>query len=47
MALAGPLSKIIGVEAIYTVAGIAPLVLAAIALVAAGMRRDELAHPLR
>ena len=47
MAVAGPLSKIVGAEVIYTVAGIAPVLLATVAAVAAGMRRDELAHPLR
>ena len=47
MAVAGPLSKVVPVELIFAVAGIAPLALAAVALVAARMPRDEIAHPLR
>ena len=47
MAVAGPLSKVVPVELIFAVAGIAPLALAAAALVAARMPRDEIAHPLR
>lgn len=47
MAVAGPLSKVVPVELIFTVTGFAPIVLAAIALVAARMPRDEIAHPLR
>ncbi|AQT79011.1 MFS transporter [Mycolicibacterium litorale] len=47
MAVAGPLSKVVPVELIFTVTGVAPIVLAAIALVAARMPRDEIAHPLR
>ncbi|MCV7179182.1 tetracycline efflux MFS transporter Tet(V) [Mycolicibacterium sphagni] len=46
MAVAGPLSKVIPVEAIFAVAGIAPVLLAAVALAAARMPRDEIAHPL-
>ncbi len=47
MAVAGPLSKVVPVELIFAVAGIAPILLAAVALVAARMPRDEIAHPLR
>lgn len=47
MAVAGPLSKVVPVQLIFTVTGIAPIVLAAVALVAARMPRDEIAHPLR
>jgi MFS transporter, DHA3 family, tetracycline resistance protein len=47
MAVAGPLSKVVPVELILAVAGIGPVVLAAIALLAARMPRDEVAHPLR
>lgn len=47
MAVAGPLSKVVPVEVIFAVAGIAPIVLAAVALVAARMPRDEIVHPLR
>jgi DHA3 family tetracycline resistance protein-like MFS transporter len=46
-AIVGPLSKIVTMQTIFLVAGIAPVILAAIALVAAKMRQDELAHPLR
>jgi MFS transporter, DHA3 family, tetracycline resistance protein len=47
MAVAGPLSKVVPVELIFAVAGIAPVLLAAVALTAARMPRDEIAHPLR
>lgn len=47
MAVAGPLSKVVSVETIFLVAGVAPVALAAIAIVAARMPRDEIAHPLR
>ena len=46
-AIVGPLSKVVSMQTIFLVAGIAPVLLAAIALVAAKMRQDELAHPLR
>lgn len=46
-ATVGPLSKVVSMQTIFLVAGIAPVILAAIALVAAKMRQDELAHPLR
>ncbi len=46
-AIVGPLSKVVSMQTIFLVAGIAPVVLAAVALFAAKMRRDELAHPLR
>jgi MFS transporter, DHA3 family, tetracycline resistance protein len=46
-AIVGPLSKLVSMQAIFLVAGIAPVLLAAVAMWAAGMRRDELAHPLR
>jgi DHA3 family tetracycline resistance protein-like MFS transporter len=46
MAAAGPLSKVVPVQAIFTAAGVVPLVLAAVALAAARMPRDEIAHPL-
>jgi DHA3 family tetracycline resistance protein-like MFS transporter len=46
-AIVGPLSKVVSMQTIFLVAGIAPVVLAAVALYAARMRRDELAHPLR
>ena len=46
MAAAGPLSKVVPVQVIFAAAGIVPLVLAAVALAAARMPRDEIAHPL-
>ncbi|CAN5295125.1 tetracycline efflux MFS transporter Tet(V) [soil metagenome] len=45
-AIAGPLSKVISMETIFLVAGIAPMLLAAATLFGAKMRRDEIAHPL-
>jgi DHA3 family tetracycline resistance protein-like MFS transporter len=47
VAVAGPLSKVVPVEVIFAAAGIVPVALAAVALMAARMRTDELAHPLR
>lgn len=46
-AIVGPLSKVVSMQTIFLVAGIAPVLLAAIAFYAARMRRDELANPLR
>ncbi|MCW1958862.1 MAG: tetracycline efflux MFS transporter Tet(V) [Mycobacterium sp.] len=46
MALAGPLSKVVPVQLIFAAAGTLPILLAAIALAAARMPRDEIAHPL-
>ena len=46
MAVAGPLSKVVAVESIFAAAGLLPIVLAAVALAAARMTRDEIAHPL-
>ena len=45
-AIVGPLSKVVSMQTIFLVAGITPVVLAAVALYAAKMRQDELAHPL-
>ena len=45
-AIVGPLSKVVSMQTIFLVAGIAPALLAAVAVCAARMRRDELAHPL-
>lgn len=47
MALAGPLSKVLSMQTIFLIAGVVPIVLAVIALWAAHMPRDEIAHPLR
>ncbi|WP_156744561.1 MFS transporter, partial [Mycobacterium sp. E740] len=46
-AVVGPLSKVVSMQTIFLVAGAVPVLLAAVALWAAGMRRDEVAHPLR
>lgn len=46
-AIVGPLSKVVSIQTIFLVAGIVPVLVAAVAVWAAGMRRDELAHPLR
>lgn len=46
MALAGPLSKVVAVEVIFAAAGVLPIVLAGVAMIAARMPRDEIAHPL-
>jgi len=46
-AIVGPLSKVVSMQTIFLVAGIAPVILAAVAMYAAKMRQDELAHPLR
>ncbi|MGV0836037.1 tetracycline efflux MFS transporter Tet(V) [Mycolicibacterium thermoresistibile] len=45
-AIAGPLSKVVSMQTIFLVAGLAPLLFAAVAITAARMPRDELAHPL-
>jgi DHA3 family tetracycline resistance protein-like MFS transporter len=46
-AIAGPLSKVVPMETIFVAAGVVPVVLAAIAIVAAKMPRDEIENPLR
>ncbi|GAB3134222.1 tetracycline efflux MFS transporter Tet(V) [Tsukamurella serpentis] len=46
LALAGPVSSMIGLSATFVIAGLLPLPLAAIAVMWARMGRDELAHPL-
>jgi hypothetical protein len=46
MALAGPVSELIGLTATFLVGGLVPPVLAAIAIVAARLPADEIAHPL-
>ncbi len=45
MALAGPVSELIGSSAVFLVAGLAPPLLAAVAVLAARMPADEVAHP--
>jgi MFS family permease len=46
MALAGPVSELIGLRATFLVGGLAPTVLAVVAIAAARMPADEIAHPL-
>ncbi|RBY97014.1 MFS transporter [Blastococcus sp. TF02-8] len=46
MALAGPLSELVGLTGAFLVAGLAPPVLAVVAILAARLPADELAHPL-
>lgn len=46
MALAGPLSEVVPLPTIFIVAGILPLVFGLIAIFAARMPQDEIAHPL-
>ncbi|OBG84878.1 hypothetical protein A5699_25365 [Mycobacterium sp. E802] len=46
-AIVGPLSKLVSMESIFLVAGLLPALLAAVAVTAARIPRDELAHPLR
>ena len=46
MALAGPVADLIGLQATFAVAGIVPLVVAAVAILWARLPQDELAHPL-
>ncbi len=46
MALAGPVSELIGVPATFLLAGLTPPVLAVLAIAAARLRADEIAHPL-
>jgi DHA3 family tetracycline resistance protein-like MFS transporter len=46
-AIAGPLSKVVSMETIFLAAGLVPVLLAAVAIAAARMPRDEIANPLR
>jgi hypothetical protein len=46
MALAGPVSELIGLRATFLIAGLAPTVLAAVAIIAARLPADEITHPL-
>lgn len=47
MALAGPLSQLIGLQATFVLVAVVPLLAAPVAIWAARMPRDEIAHPLR
>ena len=46
MALAGPLSEVLSLQTIFIAAGILPLLFGIIAIFAARMPQDEIAHPL-
>ena len=46
MALAGPVSEAIGLRTTFLLAGLVPSVAAVVAILAARLPRDELAHPL-
>lgn len=46
MALAGPVSVLIGLDATFLIAGVGPAVLAVVAILAGRMWHDEIAHPL-
>lgn len=47
MALAGPVSDAIGLRNTFLIAGVVPVLVAAVAVVWARLPEDELAHPLR
>lgn len=46
MAVAGPLAEVVPIQTIFIAAGILPLVFGLIAIAAARMPKDEIAHPL-
>lgn len=46
IALVGPIGEAVGIRSVFLVAAIIPLLVAAVAVVAARMPTDELAHPL-
>jgi len=46
MALAGPVSEAIGLEAVFIIAGVVPAIAAVVAIVWARLPEDEIAHPL-
>ncbi|GAA1758605.1 MFS transporter [Agromyces humatus] len=46
MAFAGPAGESLGLPVVFLIAGIAPLVIGLVAIIAARMTRDEIAHPL-
>ncbi len=46
MALAGPISTVLSLQTIFIAAGILPLIFGAVAIFAARMPQDEIAHPL-
>lgn len=46
MAVAGPAGESLGLPVVFLIAGVAPLVIAGVAIVAARMTRDEVANPI-
>ncbi|MET0736195.1 MAG: MFS transporter [Microbacterium sp.] len=46
MALAGPIAEVVPLQTIFVVAGILPLIFGLVAIFAARMPQDEIAHPL-
>ena len=46
MALAGPVSELLGLRTTFYIAGIVPGLVAIVAIIWARMPQDELAHPL-
>ncbi|KRE21889.1 MFS transporter [Agromyces sp. Soil535] len=46
MAVAGPAGESLGLPVVFLVAGVAPLVIGVVAIIAARMRRDEITNPL-
>jgi MFS family permease len=46
MALAGPVSELIGLRTTFLIAGLVPVALAAVTIVVARLPADEIAHPL-
>lgn len=46
MAVAGPVGESLGLPVVFLIAGIAPLVIAVVAIIAARMTRDEIANPI-
>lgn len=46
MAIAGPAGEAVGLPVVFLIAGVAPLVIALVAIVAARMTRDEVANPI-
>jgi MFS family permease len=46
MAIAGPAGETVGLPVVFLIAGVAPLVIGVVAIVAARMTHDEIAHPL-
>lgn len=46
MAVAGPAGESLGLPVVFLIAGVAPMVIAGVAIVAARMTRDEVANPI-